>query len=449
MTPFEFLSRISFFSILSWSFFLIAVICAIVLTNFHNPLVRKYRSTLLSIAFSGLALGAASWSTPFLLRQINPDQSRMTPIDQLTITQWVEPVSNPTTSENSSAENAITPDEIGWAKKLGFKFKYKMGFQFEFEKLIASYDSTLVVLDKKGSLRGFNAYSGLNHWQINLDITQFVSRIQLQKKLFILDRNHQLDILRITCLDLQNPSVLWQRTIPNSRDGAMQIDLDNQNLIVSSGTNGIWALRSKTGEIGWKRPEIYSKIQTTIIGKQALAFEPSVMKRAGSWYFLDLLSGNTQQKVLHVYPDLGEAKSLGSIFVARVGNEQLFALNLPSLNPLWSFNLLEKPAFYEILSTGSYFVFYDSQSMEKRSIEKNELEWQKKFSNIDPRWIRFSADRSTFALPTSTDQSIAFYDTETGEYKSSAVASEPIVDFTYFGDWMYVFSEGRMWAYQK
>lgn len=444
MSPFEFLSRISFFSILSWSFFFIAVICAIVLTNFHNPLVRKYRSTLLSIAFSGLALGAASWSTPFLLRQINPDQSRMTPIDQLTITQWVEPVSNPMTNEGD-----VTSDEIGWAKKLNFKFKYKMGFQFEFDKLIAVHESTLVVLDKMGSLRGFNAYSGLNHWQIDLGITQFISQLQLQKKLYILDHNRQLDILRITCLDLQNPSVLWQRTIPNSRDGAMQIDLDNQNLLVSSGQNGVWALRSKTGEIGWKRPEIYSKIQTTIIGKQALAFEPSVMKRAGSWYFLDLLTGNTQQKTLHVYPDLGEAKTLGSVFVARVGNEQLFALNLPSLNPLWSFNLLEKPALYEIMSSGSYFVFYDSQMMEKRSIEKNELEWQKKFTDVDPRWIRFSSDRSLFVLPTGTNQSVSFYDTETGEYRSQAVASEPIVDFAFFGDWMYVFSESRMWAYQR
>lgn len=438
------MSRISFFSILSWSFFLIAVICAIILTNFHHPVVRKYRSTLLSVAFSGLALGAASWSTPFLLRKMNPDQSRLTPIDQLTITQWAEPVMNPVTSESD-----VTSDEVAWASKLGYKFRFKMTFPFEFSRLIAVHESTLVLLDSAGALRGFNAYTGLNHWQIDLGISQFLRKVQFEKKLFLLEHSAALDAIRVTCLDLSSASVLWQRLIPNSRDGDLQFDADNQNLLVSTGANGVWALKSKTGEISWKRPEIYTKIQTTVIGKQAIAFEPAVMKKAGSWYFLDLLTGASPQKTLHVYPDLVEAKNLGSVFLARAVNDQLFALNLPSLNPLWTFPLSEKPAFYEILTTGSYFIFYESQMMERRSIAKNELEWQKKFTNVDPRWIRFSPDRSVFVLPTTENQSIAFYDTETGEYRAAAVASEPIKDFSYFGDWIYVFSESRMWAYHK
>lgn len=444
MSPFEFLSRISFFSILSWSFFFIAVICALILTNFHHPVVRKYRSTLLSVAFSGLALGAASWSTPFLLRKMNPDQSRLTPIDQLTITQWAEPVSNPVTSESE-----VTPDEVGWAAKLGYKFRYKMTFPFEFQRLIAVYESTLVVLDKAGALRGFNAYTGLNHWQIDLGISEFLRQVQFQKRLFLLEHSTALDAIRVTCLDLQSASVLWQRLIPNSRDGDLQLDPDNQNLLVSTGANGVWALKTKTGEISWKRPEIYTRIQTTISGKQAIAFEPAVMKKAGSWYFLDLLTGHSPQKTLHVYPDLIEAKSLGPVLIARAPGDQLFALNLPSLNPLWTFTLQEKPAFYEILSTGSYFIFYESQMMERRSISKNELEWQKKFTNVDPRWIRFSQDGATFVLPTVENQSIAFYDAESGEYRAAAVATEPIIDFTYFGDWIYLFSEGRMWAFHK
>ena len=46
-------------------------------------MIRKYRRMLIAVGLSSLLLGTLSWSTPFFLSRWNPDQSRLTPIDDL------------------------------------------------------------------------------------------------------------------------------------------------------------------------------------------------------------------------------------------------------------------------------------------------------------------------------------------------------------------------------
>jgi hypothetical protein len=83
----EFLNRSSFFSILTGCFFLIAAVCAILLTTLRGPLLRRYRRLMIGTASSCIFLGAVSWSFPFFLSRVNPDQSRLTPIDELITTE--------------------------------------------------------------------------------------------------------------------------------------------------------------------------------------------------------------------------------------------------------------------------------------------------------------------------------------------------------------------------
>lgn len=443
MSPFEFLSRISFFSILSWSFFFVGVCCALILTNSKHPRIRRYRSVLVSVGTSGLVLGLATWLTPLFLKKLNPDQSRLTPIHQLTITQWIEPVQNPQKPED------LSPQEIAFANPLGFKLRYKLNLAIEAKSFLSLHESTLVVLDDTGAVRGWNAYSGINHWQIDLNVLQPLQHLEVQKRLFILDRESSPDGLRLVCLDLQNPSVLWERRIPNSKDGAIQFDFDHQHVLVSAGINGIWALKAKTGEIAWKRPEIYSRWPVSFAQKSILAFEPAVMQKPGSWHFLEPHSGQTVQKSLHVYPDLSEVKSMGNFFLARPSLEQMFALNLPDLNPLWTQTYTEAPSFYQILGSGDYFLLSPDGLLEKRSIAKQELEWQKRIADVDPRWIRFSGDGKWFAFPWKEPETFGLYSVDSGDFVASPTMTEAVSDVLFLGDWWYILAGNRMWAFQK
>lgn len=448
MNPFEFLSRISFFSILSWGFFLVAVICALVLTNIRSQLVRRYRAMLISVAVSSMILGMVTWATPLFMRRWNPDQSRLTSIDRLTVTQWVEPVSNPETS--------LLDDEINWVKNIPFRFKYKLNFNFDFSRVIAIQDSMMVILDHQGTLRGFNAYTGLNHWAIELRAQNVVSQIQVQKKLFLLDATS--DALRVTCLDLQNPSVLWQRTIPNAKDGTLSFDLDSQVVLVTTGVNGLWALRSKTGEIFWKRPEIYTHTIAIPSAKHILVFEPVVASKAGSWYFLDPQTGKTLQKNPHVYPQIEQYLPVDpehappENFLAQVPGKQLFYMNHLDLHQLWSFNLPEPVQFTHYIDPERYFVFYQSKLLEQRRLKDNELIWQKKLSDVGTSWLKITPDRQSFVLPNQErDQpmGVSFFNLETGDYLFTAKTSEPVKDMVFYGDWFYLFSETHVWAFQK
>jgi hypothetical protein len=449
VNPLEFLSRISFFSILSWGFFLVAVLCALILTNLSTPLIRKYRKMMISIGLSAIILGMVSWATPLFMRHLNPDQSRLTPIDRLTITQWEEPVSNPETS--------VPDDEIDWVKNIPYKFKYKLNFNFDFKHAIAIQESTIVVLDQEGTLRGFNAYTGLNHWSIELKAKRVISQIQVQKKLFLLDHTSS-DALRISCLDLQNPSVLWQRTIPNSKEGELSFDLDSQVVLVTTGSNGLWALRAKTGEIFWKRPEIYTKTVAIPSPKHILVFEPVVANRAGSWYFLDPQTGKTLQKNPHVYPELDQylpidpEHALPENFLAKVQSQQLFYMSHLDLRQTWAFNIPETIHFTQSIDPDRYFILYESKTLEQRRLKDNELIWQKKLSDIKTDWLKMSPDHQYLVLPNEErdgSQGMSFYQLDTGDYLFTAKTSETITDLLFYGDWFYLFSENHVWAFQR
>ena len=443
----------STFSILSWCFFLVAAVTAIILTSLSSPLIRRYRGTLLSLFVSSILLGSLAWVTPMIMRRVNPDQSRLTPLDQLTMTQWVEPVSNP----ESELPAELPADEISWLKKISYRFRFKLGFTFDFQKIITIQDSTIVVLDKVGTLRGFNAYTGINHWSIDLKATHYMDQVQMEKRLFLLDRP-QSDTIRITCLDLQNPSVLWQRTIPNSKEGDLSFNVDSQSVIATMGASGVWSLKAKTGEILWKRPEIYSKTPAVPSLKHILIFEPVVANRAGSWYFLDPQTGRTLRKSAHVFPEIQSfiAPSPEFIpeqnFMARVNATQFFYMNHMDLTQLWSYSSPEPVQLITPVDRERYFMLSSSHLLEQRKLKSNDLIWQKKFSEVRPDWIKLTPDHQYFVMPSQQEHEISgvsFFDLENGNYIFTARTSEPILDMSFYGDWFYLASENHFWAFQK
>jgi hypothetical protein len=437
----EFLNRISFFSILTWGFFFIAVVAAILLTGFRSVWLRKYRSSIIAISTSAILLGVLSASLPFFLSRLNPDQSRLTAIDQLVSTEWVEPVSNP--------ETELPEDEIAWAKGLHYRFKYKLGLGYEFQKALSSGENGLVLMDKKGNLHGFNAYSGLNHWMIPLRINQLLDVRIDQKKLYLLERT-SLDALRVSCVDIKDPALLWQRTIPRSKEGALEIDPASQILLISAGSNGVWALKLKTGEIDWKRPEIFSKTVALVTDRHILVFEPARAGLGGKWHFLDLNSGRVLQKTPHAYPDIKrfDRKSNTPPVMGLVDSENLFLFNPRDLSQSWSHHADGPIALTEFLGD-QYLSLLDQTRLELRSIAKNELKWQKKISPIPAPWVKSSPDLSVFAMPSEAGeepQGISFFRSENGDYLGSAHTSEPLSDLYFLGDWLYLMSENHVWA---
>lgn len=449
MILFEFLSRIAFFSVLTWSFFLIAVLCAIVLTNLSSPLIRRYRSMLIALCISSIFLGMLSWGTPFFLSRWNPNQSRLTPIDELVNTEWIEPVSNPATE--------LPPDEIGWTKELPYQFKYKIKLAYELKNAIVVEGNEMVVLDTDGNVHGFNAYTGLNHWSIPVRAISIMGQLVVQKKLYLLDRN-LLGALRVSCFDLVNPSLLWQRMVPGSKEGAISFDAESQNIIVSAGTNGIWALRGKTGEVLWKRPEIYSKNPVIPSPKHLLVFEPVVAAKSGSWYFLDAQTGATLQKTPHLY---GEIQSFLPFdfsagppltFMARVDAENYIHLNHTDLSQVWSFHASERVKLARYVDKERFFVLYESNLLELRNLKDNSLIYQKKLTGTESIWFKLSPDKEWFALTSiGSEESagVSFFKVATGDYQVTARTSEPILDLQFFGDWVYLFSENYIWALKK
>lgn len=449
MTLFEFLNRISFFSILAWAFYFIAVICAIILTTVSTPLARKYRRTLIAVGSSTLLLGTISWSTPFLIRKINPDQSRLTAIDQLTPTEWIEPINNPATE--------LPVDEIAWSKQLPYQFKFKIQFKEEFSKSIAIEGETLVILDQSGSLHGLNAYTGLNHWSIPLHIYRYLGSIRTEKKLYVIDRT-SFDALRISCLDLQYPSLLWQRTIPNAREGAITYDLDSQSVLVSAGSSGLWSLKAKTGEIHWKRPEIYTKTKAIPSQKHILVFEPMITGRAGSWYFLDSTTGKTIQKNPHAFTEVQDfildesAQTLPPFMIAKVDAQNYFFMNHLDLSQAWSHHSDSSIKLIQYLGQDRYLALYDTNLLELHSLKDDTLLWQKKLSLVNPKWMKVSPNLEWITLPEVSEgevPGVSFYQVQTGDYQVAARTTEPILDLMFYGDWLYLFSENHLWALKK
>jgi hypothetical protein len=441
----EFLNRISFFSILSWSFFLISVSSALVLTSWRTPRIRRYRRILIGMTGSALVLGIISWSVPFFAARLHPDQSRLTPMDSLTRTEWIEPLSNP--------ESTITEDEIAWVRRLPYRFKYKLKLPFEFDRVLSSEGNDLVIRDRSGNIRGFNAYTGLNHWTIPLHTHRLMDVVQAQKRLTLLDRT-SLDSFRISSLDLQNPSLLWQRNIPNCREGGMTFDSESQTLLVSTGGQGIWSLKARSGEVLWKRPEIYSRTRAVRTGDQLLVYEPKVGQKTGAWHLLDSHTGKSLRKVRHSHDESTEifSEAQESLVLVKNGPRDLFALNPVSLERVWSFQTPEPLRRVLLRNPGQIFLQYASARVELRSLQDNSLRWQQVLSSWSEGTLKLSPNRNLLALPLKDPlelNGMAFHDLETGAYLYTARASEPLEDLWFWGDWLYLFSRNHAWSFRK
>ncbi|MBU6153385.1 MAG: hypothetical protein KGP28_03690 [Bdellovibrionales bacterium] len=447
----EFLNRISFFSVLAWSFFFIAAVCAILLTSLRSPLLRKYRKSLIAVASSSMILGLAIWSLPLFLSRLSPDQSRLTPIEDLVRTEWIEPMSNP--------ETELPDEEISWAKGLGYQFKYKLKLGYDLQRVLTSSPEALVLLDQEGNLHGFHAYTGLNHWVLRLRLNQLLDLSLDGKKLYLLERT-SLGVLRISCVDYLNPALLWTRTIPRSREGAMVLDPETQTLFLSGAGAGAWALKSKTGEVLWKRPELFSKVRALRGGKHLLLFEPQVAGRRGHWMFLDPASGKTLQRTPHVYPDVRDFRDPGAnrgghpghLVIGMVDEENSFLLNPADLSQRWTNHAESSLKSLALIGMDRFITWSEANLLELRGLQDHDLKWQIKVQASDLIWIHPSPDLSRVVIPSEVEgesRSVSFYSLSTGEYLGAARASLPLVDLHFLGDWVYLFSESHVWAYRK
>ncbi len=441
----EFLNRISFFSILSWSFFLLSVSCAITLTAFRSPGIRRYRKALIGITWSSLVLGALSWSVPFFTSRLHPGQSRLVAMDSLARTEWIEPVGNP--------ETELPSDEIALTRKLPFRFKYKLRLPFEFDRVLTAEARHLVLRDRSGNIHGFDAYSGYNHWSIRLHTHRILGTVETQNRLFILDRT-SLDSFRISSIDLQNPSLLWQRNIPNCREGQLAYDSESQAIVVSTGSQGVWSLKARSGEVLWKRPELYSKARPLPMNGHLAVFEPEVANRKGWWQVLDSHSGRTLKKIQHSYPESAELVSDTSspAILIRTGPKDWVALNPLTFEKLWTFTSPSKVLRLNPLDRESYLNLVDNGRLEVRQWSANTLLWQHSLSDFSDRFVRVSPDHLILALSVSEPNElpgVAFRDLRQGHHLAGAQTSEPLTDLWFLGDWLYLFSQNHVWAFRK
>ena len=422
------------------------------ITSVKNPLTRKYRKILISTAFSGIILGVATWSMPLILRKVNPIQSKKIPLEKLPITSWEEPIENPITVLDDA-------NEMSWLKKIPeerkIRFKFKLKLDRDFKKTIAIEEKQFIYSDRDGNLRGFDPYTGLNHWVIQSNIGKVIDQVIAQKRLFLIDTTKNDEDIRVSCIDLQNPSILWQRIIPESKEASAIFDFETQSLVVSTATDGIWSLKSKTGEILWKKPEIFTKNRVLHAGRNVLAFEPPVGNKVGSWYFIDPLTGKTNQKQNHVYPDMENfiPFSVGetSLAFAKVSSTQYFMLNPVDLSALWSQTATDPIIKITLIDEQNYLIAYQGSLLEKRNLKTGELIWQKKMNQVDLSTFQIDVKQKLIIAANSPDEEqagIAFFNLEDGNYLYTVQLPEPPLEAEFFGDWLYFIGETFVWAFQ-
>lgn len=422
------------------------------ITSVKKPLTRKYRKILISTAFSGMILGVATWSMPLILRKVNPIQSKKIPLEKLPITAWEEPIENPVT-------NLESPDEMAWLKRIPeerkLRFKFKLKLDLDFKNMIAAEEKMFMYKDQDGNLRGFDPYTGLNHWVIRAKIGKILDQVISQKRLYLLDTLNQDEDIRVSCIDLQTPSILWQRIIPEGKDASAIFDFETQSLVVSTLSDGIWSLKSKTGEILWKKPELFTKTRVLHSGRNLLAFEPPVGKNVGSWYLIDSLTGKTNQKQPHVYPDMENfiPFSFSESFqaLAKVDSKQYFLLNPVDMSVVWSQFTTEPILKISVIDEQTYLIAYRDNLLEKRNLKSGDLIWQKKMNQADLSTLKIDPkQRLIIAANSSNEESpgIAFFDLEEGSYLYSVELPEPPLEAEFFGDWLYFMSESFVWAFQ-
>ncbi len=399
-----------------------------------------------------MILGVATWSMPLILRKVNPVQSKKVPLEQLPITSWEEPIENPvTTLEN--------PDEMDWLKRIPeerkLRFKFKLKLDRDFKKAIAIEEKLFLYLDQDGNLSGFDPYTGLNHWVIRAKIGKIVDQVIAQKRLYLIETAPQDEDIRISCIDLQTPSILWQRIIPDGKDASAIFDFETQSLVVSTLSDGIWSLKSKTGEILWKKPEIFTKTRVLHSGKNLLAFEPPVGKNVGSWYLIDPLTGKTNQKQGHVYPDMENfipfTYSEISQALAKVDAKQYFLLNPIDMSVVWSQMSTEPILKITIIDEETYLIAYAENLLEKRNLKTGELIWQKKMNQADLSTFKIDQKQRLIVATQSADEDIpgiVFFNLDDGDYLYSVQLSEPPLEAEFFGDWLFFMGESFVWAFQ-
>lgn len=441
----EFLNRISFFSILSWSFFLLSVSCAILLTAFRSPLIRRYRRVLIGVTWSSIVLGVLSWSVPFFTSRLHPDQSRLVAMDSLARTEWVEPLGNP--------ETQLPPDEIGLTRKLPYRFKYKLKLPFEFDRVLTAEAKNLVVRDRSGNIRGFDAYTGFNHWSIRLHTHRILGTVETPNRLFILDRT-SLDSFRISSIDLQNPSLLWQRNIPNCREGHLAYDSESQSILVTTGNQGVWSLKARSGEILWKRPELYSKSRPLPMNGQVAIFEPEVANRKGWWQVLDSHSGRTLRKLRHAFDETTELVSDASapLILLKTGAQEYASLNPLTFERLWMLQVPAPLLKLASLDRQTYLAWQTSGRVEVRNWLDNSMVWQQQLSDFSDQFVRSSPDHQMLAFSMHEPNElagVAFRDQRQGQHLASVQTSEPLQDLWFLGDWLYLFSQNHVWSFRK
>lgn len=450
---------IPLYSIVSWLFFFISVLGAMALTSFRHPWVhrhlRRHRKLLLSTTLSSLFLGIVSSTLPFFFRTFNPDASKLVPFDQLVLTEYSEPLENPT---DHPTDESFDDSSNDWTKKYPAKFRFKLKMPYSFKHYLAAYEHRLFILDEQGTLRGFDAYTGLNHFSIPLKIQNLVSASQEQDRLFILDHNNRTDVLRLTCINLQNPSAIWQRTFPNSRQGAFTYHADTQTLLVTASNSGVWLLRSKTGEIFWKRPDLYSYSAAFPVRGQWIIFEPKIAKKLGRWSFLSDTTGKTLKTIPHTFDSLQEWVSdsapahepqVIAVFKNEDQSQTLARLNLPNLEPIHSITLQEPLKDWHLVSNQQQILGMSSASTWYSFQADNlQLKIEKKLSDVARPALALSSDQTLFFLPEAQSGVMAFL-SKTGEWQWTAQTQDPIQIVVYFGDWFYWFGESILIAHQK
>jgi outer membrane protein assembly factor BamB len=390
-------------------------------------------------------LGMLSFGFPLVLARLNPDQSVRTPIEELVPTRWIEPVSNP--------ETEVSPEETDWASVLGYQFRYKLRLGYEFERTLYAGGSSIVLLDRQGSVHGFNAYTGLNHWMIPLQVSRLIDVMPDQKKLYLLEQS-ALRGLRLSVLDEQNPALLWQRTIPRAKDGALELDAESQAVIVSAGVSGVWALRTKTGEVLWKRPELYSKTRAIAAGRYVLVMEPRGKSQTGTWHVLDPTTGRTLKRASHSIQDGGslERVLLPELFaLGQAGLDEVFLLRAEGLLEAWRFKAESPARIAPVVDRDHYFYLGENRLLERRKIPDNRLYWQRAMAPVKNPKISVSPDGKIFAFPSEEEgvnRAVNFYGVEDGAYLAQARVSEGIQDWVFLGDWLYLISENHLWAFR-
>jgi hypothetical protein len=99
-----------------------------------------------------------------------------------------------------------------------------------------------------------------------------------------------------------------------------------------------------------------------------------------------------------------------------------------------------------------FFILKTNHLLERRRLRDNELAWQAMMAPVKGPGLKISPDGRLFGFPSEEEgtlRKVRFFRIEDGTYLAEAQASEAILDWIYFGDWLYLMSENHLWAFKK